>query len=225
MLKNTASQNIAFLLIDASDGSALTGATVSGYVTKDGGSQAGAAGTISEKANGVYNYAPTQAETDADSISFLFTATGAIPVNLQVFTIDVALFKADVSALATAASIAALNNLSSAQAQSAAAAALAAYDPPTKAELDAAVSGVTVTGISSAAIDSILDEPITEPAGVFTWAGATLRNIIGWLGALNRNKLTQTSSVQTLRNDADDASIATADLSDDGTTATRGEWE
>jgi hypothetical protein len=40
------------------------------------------------------------------------------------------------------AQIAALNNLSSAQAQSAAAAALTAYDPPTKAELDAGLAAL-----------------------------------------------------------------------------------
>ena len=225
MLKNTANQYITFGLVDASDGSELTGASPSIYITKDDGSQAAGAGSVTEKGNGQYHYAFTQAETNADMVGFLATATGAVMVPMTIYPLDVDLFKADVSALATAASITNLNNLSSAQAQSAAAAALVAYDPPTKAELDAAAADVTVTGISSAAIDSILDEPITEPAGVFTWAGATLRNIIGWLGALNRNKLTQTSSVQTLRNDADNASIATADLSDDGTTSTRAEWE
>lgn len=164
MLKNTASQNITFLLIDASDGSAMTGASVSGYVTKNAGSQAAAAGTITEKANGVYSYAPTQAETNADSISFLFTATGAIPVNLQVFTIDVALFKADVSALATAAAVAALNNLSSAEAQSAAAAALAAYDGPTKAELDAGLAALNNLAGSDvqSAVSTVLNAAQTE---------------------------------------------------------------
>ncbi len=44
------------------------------------------------------------------------------------------------SGLATAASIAALNNLSAAQVRAQADAALAAYDPPTKAEMDAGVA-------------------------------------------------------------------------------------
>jgi hypothetical protein len=45
--------------------------------------------------------------------------------------------------LATSAEVGALNDLSAVEAQSAAAAALTAYDPPTKAELDSAVSGLS----------------------------------------------------------------------------------
>jgi hypothetical protein len=88
------------------------------------------------------------------------------------------------------------------------------------------VAAASKTGysLSAAGVDAILDEAITEPAGVFTWAGATLRNIVGWIGALSRNKVTQTATTQTLRNDADGANLATSTHSDDGTTHTRGEW-
>src|SRR5690606_28493566 len=72
--------------------------------------------------------------------------------------------------------------------------------------------------LSSTGVDDILDEAITEPSAVFGWSGASLRTIVAWLGALARNKITQTDSVQTLRNDDDDADIATAAESDDGTT-------
>lgn len=62
--------------------------------------------------------------------------------------------KADVSALALEATVGALNNLSSADAEAAATAALNAYDPPTKAELDTAVSPLaleaTLTAIKGA---------------------------------------------------------------------------
>lgn len=71
--------------------------------------------------------------------------------------------------------------------------------------------------------DGVLDRSITEPSGVFTWP-ATLRTIIRWMGALSRNKLAQSSSTQTLRNDADGADIATASVSDAAGTTTRGEW-
>jgi len=86
------------------------------------------------------------------------------------------------------------------------------------------VSDKTGYSLSSAGIDAILDEPITEPAGVFTWAGATLRNIVGWVGAMSRNKITQTGTTKSLRNDADAANVAQSTTTDDGTTATRGEW-
>lgn len=63
----------------------------------------------------------------------------------------------------------------------------------------------------------------TEPAAVPA-VNATAISALSWLLALARNKITQTSTTQTLRNDADDASIATAAVSDDGTTFTRNEW-
>jgi hypothetical protein len=75
--------------------------------------------------------------------------------------------------------------------------------------------------LSAAGIDAILDDPITEPAGVFAWGSATLRNIIGWLGALSSNEIRQTATTQTLRNRADNATIASAGVADDTVTATR----
>jgi len=66
--------------------------------------------------------------------------------------------------LATAAAIAALNNLSSAQAQTAAAAALTAYDPPTQAELTAGLA---------AADDSVLAAIAARPSVADFWSGIT----------------------------------------------------
>lgn len=63
-----------------------------------------------------------------------------------------AAISAATSPLATAASIAALNNLSSAQAQAAATAALNAYDPPTKAEMDAGFAEVTGEVVVNASV-------------------------------------------------------------------------
>ena len=68
------------------------------------------------------------------------------------------------SGLATAAAIAALNNLSSAQAQTAAAAALTAYDPPTQAELTAGLA---------AADDSVLAAIAARPSVADFWSGIT----------------------------------------------------
>lgn len=95
-----------------------------------------------------------------------------------------------------------------------------------KAKTDNLPASPAATGdipTAAAIADAVLDDPITEPAGVFTWSGS-LRTIIGWLGALGRNKILQTSSLSTLRNDADNADVAESVVSDDGTTFTRGEW-
>lgn len=64
---------------------------------------------------------------------------------------------------------------------------------------------------------------ITEPTGAPTWP-MDIEEALGWLSALARNKMLQTATTTTLRNDADGADIATSAVSDNGTTYTRGEW-
>lgn len=85
--RNVASQNVTFCLVNATTGAALTGATVSVHYSLDNGSQAAGGGTVTEKGNGQYNYGPAQGETNGIDVGFLFTATSAIPVNVD-FHID-----------------------------------------------------------------------------------------------------------------------------------------
>jgi hypothetical protein len=66
---------------------------------------------------------------------------------------------------------------------------------------------------------SALAEPTAVPPAAATWKQATAFN-----HALNRNKITQTATVQSLRNDADAADICSAAVSDDGVTFIRGEF-
>lgn len=84
--KNVASQNFTFCLVSATTGAGVAGATVSVAVTKDGGAQGAGAGTVTSQGSGQYNYAPTQSETNATDVGFLFTATGVIPVNVDFHT-------------------------------------------------------------------------------------------------------------------------------------------
>jgi hypothetical protein len=72
-------------------------------------------------------------------------------------------------------------------------------------------------------VNLMWDEAMTESAGSPA-VTASFRDALRWLFALSRNKGTQTNTTKTLRNDADDADIATSTISDDGTTFTRGEW-
>lgn len=95
LLKNTASQNITFALISATTGLGVPAATLAtlksgSFVTKDNGSQAATGGTYTEAGNGQYNYSPTQAETNATDVGFIFIYTGCIPVNADFHT-DLAL--------------------------------------------------------------------------------------------------------------------------------------
>lgn len=67
-----------------------------------------------------------------------------------------------------------------------------------------------------------LVEPTAKPG--FADGVTGIEEAIAWLQALSRNKITQTATTTTLRNDADSGNITTSTVSDDGTTFTRGEW-
>lgn len=90
--------------------------------------------------------------------------------------------------------------------------------------LDAAVSTrATPAQVNAEVVDALnvdtYAEPVTVPA-----ATASLVTKIGWLMALARNKILQTATLQTLRNDGDSGNIGSAVVSDDIVTATRGKW-
>ena len=93
-------------------------------------------------------------------------------------------------------------------------------------QLDAgSLTAGTIDAAATAAdfVDEFWDEAMTESAGIPA-VTASFRDAFRWMFALSRNKITQTATTQALRNDADAANLATAAVSDDGTTATRGEW-
>lgn len=85
--KNTAGQSVGFVLVNASTGAAITGATVTVRRALDTGAQASATGTVTELGNGQYRFDLSQADTNGDEGSYLFTATNAVPVEKTlVFT-------------------------------------------------------------------------------------------------------------------------------------------
>jgi hypothetical protein len=80
-----------------------------------------------------------------------------------------------------------------------------------------------ITQVNDQVLDVLNTDTFVESAAVPA-ATATLVAKIGWLTTLARNKLTQTATTQTIRNDGDSGDIATSAVSDDGTTFTRAEW-
>ncbi len=84
-------------------------------------------------------------------------------------------------------------------------------------------SGGAAAAINAEVVDVMETDTHVEPVAVIA-ATSSLKDKISWLFVLARNKIKQTAATQTLRNDADGADIATASVSDDGTTATRGEF-
>jgi hypothetical protein len=73
--------------------------------------------------------------------------------------------------------------------------------------------------VSAIAIDDCA-EPTSVPA-----SNSSLKDKISWLFMLAKNRLTQTSNTQTVFRDDAVTSVATANVSDDGTTATRGKFQ
>lgn len=87
MFKNVSGQVIGAQMITAADGTAFTG-TVSCAITKDGGTQASASGSVTHEGGGYHTLACAQADTNGDLIAYTFSGTGAIPVTIQVATQD-----------------------------------------------------------------------------------------------------------------------------------------
>lgn len=122
--------------------------------------------------------------------------------------------------------IAALNNLSSVQAQAAAAAALTAYDPPTKAEMDAG-HALLATAASIAALNNIstaqvlaqataaLEATITEPDDL---TNLSAKGILYHLFSRFFHRNTQTATAQVTYKANGTTALATRTASDDGTT-------
>ena len=76
--------------------------------------------------------------------------------------------------------------------------------------------------IAAGAVDDIWDEAMVETTGAPAVTGS-MRLFMSWWAALSRNKMTQTATTTTLRNDADDDDLSAGTVSDDGTTFTREE--
>lgn len=77
--------------------------------------------------------------------------------------------------------------------------------------------------IHDAVVEALVTDTYAEPSSVPP-ATTSLKNKIGWQYMLSRNKLTQSSSQQVVRNDADSSDVATAAVADNGTVFTRGEY-
>lgn len=85
------------------------------------------------------------------------------------------------------------------------------------------LSATDIQTVANGALTAAKFGSLTAPTAV-PGAAPAMFDALAWLFTLTRNKITETSTTQTLRNDADSGNIATAAISDDGTTFTRAEW-
>lgn len=93
--------------------------------------------------------------------------------------------------------------------------------------LPASISGLnnlSAADVNAEVVDALNTDTYAEPGSVPA-AAVSLATKIGWLYILARNKLTQTADTATLYADDGSTSVSTAAVSDDGTTATRAEWQ
>jgi len=86
-----------------------------------------------------------------------------------------------------------------------------------------ALNDVSAAQVNAEVLDVLTVDTFVEPTGIPA-ATSSIKDKLAWLFTVSRNKVTQTSTTQTVRNDADGADIATSAVSDDTTTFTRGKF-
>lgn len=240
MFKNVASQKWTCLVIDIAANAPKTGdaANLTAYVSKDDGSvtvlgDTSATELDATNAPGLYSFDLTQSETNADKLVFSGKSSTAdirvIPETIYTRANNINDLVIDASGNLTA-------NLTGAVSGS-----VGSVTGNVGGNVAGAVGSVTgnvggnVTGsvgslatqakadVNAEVLDVMNVDTFAESSSVPA-ATASIFAKIRWLATLARNKITQTSTTQTLRNDADSGNIATATVSDDGSTATRGEF-
>ena len=206
-----AAWRVTFPIFDA-DGDTVTGATgLDSEISKDGGAFADCTNEATEiGSSGIYYLDLTSTEMDADTVAIQVktSSSGAKTTNIVTYPQEADDVRVSVTHWAGTA----------------------VATPDTAGYPKVTLKAGTGTGevslssglvtLSATGLDNVV---CAEPGGVPALT-ANLKTAISWLLALARNKMLQTSTTSTLRNDADNANIATSTVSDDGTTFTRGEW-
>jgi hypothetical protein len=85
------------------------------------------------------------------------------------------------------------------------------------------LSATMKASVNAEVLDVLVTDTFAEPSAPPA-ATASLKDKIGWNAALSRNKIEQTATTQLVKADDGTTTIGTATVSDDGTTATRGEF-
>ena len=91
------------------------------------------------------------------------------------------------------------------------------------AEIQSGLSTLTAGDVNAQVVDVLVTDTYGEPGSV-PGATSSLKDKIGWVFMLARNKRMTTATADKVRNDGDSADVGSATLSDDGSTFTRGEY-
>jgi hypothetical protein len=236
-IKN-AIRRITVVLRDVTSGDPITGATIDSglasgagkaLVSKDGGAAANSTNSVVEDGSGFYHLDLTATEMNADTVAVRVRTTTANGVDATevMYTEprgvrDLA-FPAvtgrslDVDASGRVVVVSLANG-------SITAAVIATDAIDADAIADNAIDSAAISLAAYGSIGTgVWAKTMTEPSAVPSITGPLFDGLT-WLVTLARNKRTQTATTEVLRNDADNANIATSTKSDDGTTFIRGEW-
>lgn len=86
-----------------------------------------------------------------------------------------------------------------------------------------ALNNLSAADVNAQVLDVLATDTFAEPSAPPS-ATASIKDKIGWVAAVLRNKLTQTATTQTLYADDGSTVVATSTTSDDNTTFVRGEF-
>jgi hypothetical protein len=245
-IKNTA-YRVTFCIWDA-DGDLVTGATgLDSEVSKDAGTFTDCTNEATEIAtsSGMYYLDLSSTEMNADTVAVIVktSTVGAKTTPIVLYPNETGDIDVDVTAwLGTAAAtptvagvpevdITHWNGTAIPAVHTAGYPIVTVKDGTGTGEIDTTSGGVLVSTLATQAkadvnaevLDVLATDTFAEVSGVIA-ATSSLKDKINWLFALARNKLTQTATTTTLRNDADSGDLATSTTSDNGTTMTRSEW-
>ena len=84
--KNVSGQHVYFTMVVAATGAADASATVTAYISIDGGAQGSPTGSVTNLGNGQYRFNLSQADTNGNQIGLLLTATSDVPVSITITT-------------------------------------------------------------------------------------------------------------------------------------------
>jgi len=237
MNKNEAGQAVTAQLNALADGTPVIFGTTTVTVVKDGLGAVGT-GALAHVAGGLWSYLPTQAETDAAHLAFVFTNTLAGTQTPQMYT------EINANVLKVSGDTASANNLrdtyngtgyvnsvapaTQLQAGSGGGGSGSGGGGgggATVAEVQAIIDGLNNLSAPEVKAEMVVAltgdftvEPVSVPA-----SNASIADKISYMFAFAANELKQTSSLQTLRNSGDTSNISTASVTTDGVTTTRGE--
>lgn len=204
--------------LDSTDGitaeTALTITQPDIRLKKNGGAwaQKNASQTLSHEENGYYEV--TLDATDTNTLGCLRLAvheSGALPVWEEFMVMPANVWDAMFGTDKLQVDVAEFGN---------AAGTFASGRPEVKAD---SLGTTAKADVNAEVLDVLNVDTFTQPSAAPA-ATTTLRAMIGWLFTLQRNENRQTSGLRSVRNDANSANIATAVVSDDGTTAKREKW-